>query len=156
MPDDKESKKIMSTIGTAIMESLEKDVSLWADEMEQTYPEWRGSRIIKRSGNQYQRKIEFGFNNAHANKLEEGKPAQPVGRYVQQIKAHKRKQTMVRAHQRFYKNHKPIQLPNGEWRMISEIPKVKATKPVSKSAKKRYTGKNMEKFLAEALKQKFK
>ena len=161
MSDEKESKKIISTMSTAIMESLQKDVSLWADEMEQTYPTWKGSRTIKRSDSQYQRKLEAGFNNAHANKLEDGVPAKPItGEYVQKVKSHKRKgkrgATTVKAHTKTYKNSKPVQLRSGVWRVLTEMPKVKAEKIISKSVKSRYTGKNMNKLLAEAIKQAFK
>tara|TARA_Y100000296_G_C4981698_1_gene160919 strand:- start:78 stop:551 length:474 start_codon:yes stop_codon:yes gene_type:complete len=148
-------------IQTAILTAVETDSYKWSDEMEQTYPEWKGSRIFKRQGNQHMRKVIFGYDNPEATKLEEGSPARPVaGSYVQQVKTHNRRSKdgvkRIRSHQRFYKGHVPIQLSNGQWRMVSQIPELKAKKPINKTAMKRYTGKVMEKLIADAIKKDFK
>ena len=152
MPD----KDTLDRIKKAILAAVEKDSVKWSEDMEQKHPKWRGSRVSTKGRDS----ITFGFDNEYANKLEVGSPAKPVvGRYVQQVKSHNRKQgrskQRIRQHRRFYKNHIPVQLPDGQWRMVSSIPEVKATKPFSKAATRRYTGKDMEKLIADAVKYEF-
>ena len=141
----------------ALLGAIEKDGTLWATEMEKKYPTWKGSRIIERGSDS----IKIGFENTDAAKREAGVPAAPIiGRYVQQVKTHNRNITgggskRIRAHQRVYSGYRPIQLPNGQWRMMSALPAIKATKPISRSTTKRYTGKAMEKLIADAIKAEF-
>ena len=73
-----------------------------------------------------------------------------VGRYVQQVKTHNRKGKRVKAHQRFYNGYIPIQLQSGQWRMVSRV-----KKPASNSSTQRYTEKDMESLIVNAIKQAF-
>ena len=153
MPDEATIDKIKD----AILLAIEKDSSAWMDDLEEKYPKWKGSRVLTKG----QDSLTFGFDNTDADKLEVGSPAKPViGTYIQKVKSHNRKQgrskQRIRRHSRTYKNHIPVQLPDGQWRMVSSIPEVKAKRPISKSATKRYTGKDMEELIADAIKDAFK
>lgn len=148
--------EIIKRISDSILKGIEKDSKEWATDMETKYPKWKGSRILKKDENS----VTFGFDNDHADKLQVGSPAKPVtGIYTHRVKSHNRKQgrskQRVRQHNKVYKNHIPVKLPDGQWRMVSKIPEVKATQPISKSVMKRLTGKAGETLLADAIKQEF-
>ena len=179
MPDKDTEKRIAD----AIMKAIEKDIEAWHADIEMKYDEkfpgigeFSLSRILKRSGNQHQRRLIFGYGNETADKLEVGTPAKQIkGKYTQRVKAHtrklgappsagfitklvgkvKKKKVRVKAHKREYKNYKPTRLSSGEWRILGKIPKRKGMKAISKSAKKRLTGKAMEKLIADGIKQEF-
>jgi len=151
------SEDTINRIKKAILSAIEKDSSVWMDDLEEKYPKWKGSRVLTKGEDS----LTFGFDNTDANMFEVGSPAKPVvGRYIQQVSSHNRRpkgksKQRIKSHRRVYKNHAPIQLSNGQYRMVSRIPEFKAKKPVSKSATKRYTGKSMEKLIADAIKNEF-
>ena len=149
---------LYKSIMNAIVESVVKDIDKFSHQLEKKYPQWRGSRVLKRRGTPFERKIIFGYKNKHAEKLIAGSPSKPIrGKYVQQVKSHKRKgsggqRTRVKSHKRVYRNYKPVQLPDGQWRMLRNTVEVKGKNPIRESAIARYAGRPMEKLIVEAIK----
>ena len=173
MPD----KNTIAKIKTALLKAIEKNIAGWSEELEIKYPDWKGSRVLKKSGNPQERRIIFGYDNKEANELEVGTPAKSVtGSYTQRVSPHqrnlgkqkknfvtaltkkvpKRKKVNVKSHKRVYTGYTPIQLASGEWRMMDKIPAQKAKKLISKSVKKRFTEKVLEKSIIDAIKNEFK
>ena len=126
-----------------ILKALKPLVNKALDEIENKYPKWRSSRFLTSSPD----KMTFGFANEEADAVEDGVDARPIsGVYVQRVRSHKRdvnkstrvkkppRQITVKQHIRTYRGYNPIQLPNGDFRMVSRIPERKGQKLVAKTA----------------------
>lgn len=118
-----------------ILEIIEPELHKILEKIEVDHPKWRSSRFVQ--VNKSSKSIKYGHANAESDTLENGtKEQQVTGTYVQYVKSHSRQsknnKTTIRQHKRTYRGYKPIQLPNGEWRMVSRIPERKGKKILEK------------------------
>jgi len=141
-----------------LLEIITPEVNKMLDKIEVDYPKWKGSRYV--NVNKSNKSIRFGFANSEAEAVENGTEAQQVTEtYTQFVKAHKRRTggsrrlrdstTEVRKHKRTYRGYKSIQLPNGEFRMVSVIRARKGKKILEKLVKNDLSGDKISKVIVD-------
>ena len=137
-----------------LLDIITPEVNKMLDKIEVDYPKWKGSRYV--NVNKSNKSIRFGFANSEAEAVENGTEAQQVtGTYTQFVKDHKRqtggsrRNTTVRKHKRTYRGYKPIQLPNGEFRMVSVIRARKGKKILEKLVKSDLSGDKLSKVIVD-------